>query len=93
MSIQNPLLHVPTKKTDDVDFGPSFRSYIRAAYEQDADDYSQQIALLNRMRSDARGAGKDISGRDVLYRYYGQLELLSLRFPIEEKTVKILFNW
>ncbi|KAF8460414.1 BRO1-like domain-containing protein [Kalaharituber pfeilii] len=41
-----------------------------------------------------RGAGKDsASGRDLLFRYYGQLELLDLRFPIDENHIKISFKW
>ncbi|PWW73464.1 BRO1-domain-containing protein [Tuber magnatum] len=41
-----------------------------------------------------RGAGKDsTSGRDLLYRYYGQLELLDLRFPVEERGVRVGFTW
>lgn len=41
-----------------------------------------------------RGAGKDsASGRDLLYRYYGQLELLDLRFPVEERGVRVSFTW
>ncbi|RCH98002.1 bck1-like resistance to osmotic shock, partial [Rhizopus stolonifer] len=45
------------------------------------------------LRQDIRGAGKDLTGRDLLYRYFGQLELLDLRFPVDEKHVKVLFNW
>lgn len=40
-----------------------------------------------------RGAGKDESGRDLLYRYYGQLELLELRIPIDEEHARISFTW
>jgi len=41
-----------------------------------------------------RGAGADsASGRDLLYRYYGQLELLDLRFPVDENHIKISFTW
>ncbi|KAI5801018.1 BRO1-like domain-containing protein [Pyronema domesticum] len=41
-----------------------------------------------------RGAGKDsAAGRDLLYRYYGQLELLDLRFPVEERGVRVSFTW
>jgi hypothetical protein len=41
-----------------------------------------------------RGAGKDsAAGRDLLYRYYGQLELLDLRFPVDENHIKISFTW
>ncbi|KAK8106172.1 Vacuolar protein-sorting protein BRO1 [Apiospora kogelbergensis] len=40
------------------------------------------------------GAGKDsTAGRDLLYRYYGQLELLDLRFPVDEQHIKISFTW
>jgi hypothetical protein len=48
---------------------------------------------LQRLRQDTRGAGKDTTGRDLLYRYYGQLELLDLRFPIDENNVRISFVW
>ncbi|KAJ3284601.1 bck1-like resistance to osmotic shock [Borealophlyctis nickersoniae] len=89
----SPLLHAPTKRTDEVDFAPSFRSYIATTYQDDPDKYATEIATLNRLRQDTRGAGKDVTGRDILYRYYGQLELLDLRFPVEEKGVKVLFTW
>ncbi|KAI9330202.1 BRO1-like domain-containing protein [Obelidium mucronatum] len=91
--MQSPLLFPPTKKTEEVDFGPPFRAYIISAYGDDPDKYSGEIGLLNRLRDDTRGAGKDITGRDILYRYYGQLELLDLRFPIDDKHVKVLFTW
>ena len=45
------------------------------------------------MRQDTRGAGKDTTGRDLLYRYYSQLQLLDLRFPIDENHVRISFVW
>lgn len=55
--------------------------------------YSEECAVINRLRQDMRGAGKDEMGRNLLYRYYGQLELLELRFPIEEEHVRIAFTW
>jgi hypothetical protein len=90
---QSPLLHPPTKKTDEVDFATPFRAYIATTYSDDPDKYVNEIATLHRLRQDTRGAGKDLTGRDILYRYYGQLELLDLRFPIDEKNVKVLFTW
>lgn len=92
-SLQSPLLHVPTKRTDEVDFTTPFRSYISSVYQDDPDKYATEIATLHRLRQDSRGAGKDVTGRDILYRYYGQLELLDLRFPVDEKHVKVLFTW
>ncbi|ORY48912.1 BRO1-domain-containing protein [Rhizoclosmatium globosum] len=93
MTSLSPLLYPPPKKTEEVDFGPSFRAYIASAYGDEPEKYAAEIGLLNRLRDDTRGAGKDITGRDILYRYYGQLELLDLRFPIDEKHVKVLFTW
>ena len=60
----------------------------------DPERYNEECATLNRLRQDMRGAGRDsASGRDLLYRYYGQLELLDLRFPIDENHIKISFTW
>ncbi|KAI9095615.1 BRO1-like domain-containing protein [Phlyctochytrium arcticum] len=89
----SPLLHIATKRTDEVDFTAPFRAYIQNVYQDDPDKYATEIATLHRLRQDTRGAGKDITGRDILYRYYGQLELLDLRFPVDEKHVKVLFTW
>ncbi|KAI8919290.1 BRO1-like domain-containing protein [Powellomyces hirtus] len=90
---QSPLLHIPTKRTDEVDLTGAFRNYIATVYQDDPDKYALEIATLYRLRQDTRGAGKDVTGRDILYRYYGQLELLDLRFPVDEKNVKVLFTW
>jgi len=56
-------------------------------------DGLQECVTLQRLRQDTRGAGKDTTGRDLQYRYYGQLELLDLRFPIDESHVRISFVW
>eukprot|EP00833_Pecoramyces_ruminatium_P015640 jgi/Orpsp1_1/1189672/evm.model.d7180000073627.1 len=90
---QAPMLSVPLKVTDEVDFTQAFRKYIAENYQEDPDNYSNEIAILNRLRQDIRGVGKDMTGRDILYRYYGQLELLDLRFPLDEKHVKVYFTW
>ena len=67
--------------TADVDFGPHLKSIITRQYSESADSYTDELALLNRSRQDAlRGsAGSDVTGRDLLYKYFGQLELLELR--------------
>ncbi|KAJ3212254.1 bck1-like resistance to osmotic shock [Entophlyctis luteolus] len=93
MPATSPLLFPPTKSTDSVDFAAPFRSYIASAYGDDPDKFAAEIALLNRIRDDTRGAGKDLSGRDIMYRYYGQLELLDLRFPIDGKSITLTFTW
>lgn len=69
------------------------KEYIARTYG-DPEKYNEECATLNRLRQDMRGAGKDsAAGRDLLYRYYGQLELLDLRFPVEERGVRVAFTW
>ena len=93
MSFPSPLLHIPTRRTEEVDFATPMKSYIRLHYEQEPEKFKSELAQLHRLRQDVRGAGKDLTGRDILYRYYGQLELLDLRFPIDENHVKVSFTW
>jgi len=69
------------------------KAYIAKTYG-DPEKYNEECNTLNRLRQDMRGAGKDsAAGRDLLYRYYGQLELLDLRFPVEERGVRVGFTW
>lgn len=88
------MISVPLKQTNEIDWIQPLKSYIRATYGDDPERYSEECGTLNRLRQDMRGAGKDsAAGRDLLYRYYGQLELLDLRFPVDENHIKISFTW
>ncbi|KAJ5232433.1 hypothetical protein N7468_005389 [Penicillium chermesinum] len=92
--VQSPMLSAPLKQTNEIDWIQPLKDYIRQTYGEDPERYSQECATLNRLRQDMRGAGKDsATGRDLLYRYYGQLELLDLRFPVDENHIKISFTW
>lgn len=88
------MISVPCKATNEIDWITPLKTYIRDTYGDDPERYAEECATLNRLRQDTRGAGKDsTSGRDILYRYYGQLELLDLRFPVDENHIKISFTW
>ncbi|EEP77562.1 vacuolar protein-sorting protein bro-1 [Uncinocarpus reesii 1704] len=92
--LQSPMISCPLKQTNEIDWIQPLKSYIRNTYGDDPERYSEECATLNRLRQDMRGAGKDsATGRDLLYRYYGQLELLDLRFPVDENHIKISFTW
>lgn len=92
--VQAPMLSSPLKQTSEIDWIDPLKGYIRHNYGDDPDKYSEECQTLNRLRQDMRGAGSDsASGRDLLYRYYGQLELLDLRFPVDENHIKISFTW
>ena len=88
------MLSSPLKQTNEIDWIAPLKGYIRQTYGDDPERYAEECATLNRLRQDMRGAGKDsAAGRDLLYRYYGQLELLDLRFPVDENHIKISFTW
>lgn len=88
------MISVPLKATNEIDWVVPLKSYIRDTYGDDPERYAEECVTLNRLRQDMRGAGKDSSsGRDLLYRYYGQLELLDLRFPVDEQHIRISFTW
>ncbi|RAK99241.1 BRO1-domain-containing protein [Aspergillus ibericus CBS 121593] len=92
--VQSPMISCPLKQTNEIDWIRPLKDYIRQSYGEDPERYSSECATLNRLRQDMRGAGKDsATGRDLLYRYYGQLELLDLRFPVDENHIKISFTW
>lgn len=91
---QIPMISVPLKATNEIDWIHPLKHYIQHTYGDDPERYAEECATLNRLRQDMRGAGKDsTAGRDLLYRYYGQLELLDLRFPVDEQHIKISFTW
>ncbi|KAI1079191.1 vacuolar protein-sorting protein BRO1 [Whalleya microplaca] len=91
---QTPMISVPLKATNEIDWVTPLKTYIRDTFGDDPERYAEECATLNRLRQDMRGAGKEsTAGRDLLYRYYGQLELLDLRFPIDEQHIKISFTW
>ncbi|KAK4629512.1 Vacuolar protein-sorting protein bro1 [Fulvia fulva] len=93
-AMQVPMISSPLKQTNEIDWIQPIKSYIRSQYGDDPERYNDECGQLNRLRQDMRGAGKDsAAGRDLLYRYYGQLELLDLRFPVDENHIKISFTW
>lgn len=92
--MQSPMISSPLKQTNEIDWVQPLKQYIKTSYSDDPDRYDEECNTLNRLRQDVRGAGKEsASGRDLLYRYYGQLELLDLRFPVDESHIKISFTW
>ncbi|KZO99027.1 BRO1-domain-containing protein [Calocera viscosa TUFC12733] len=88
--MQNPTIAIPLKKTDEVDWTTPLRQAISHSYGDNPDNYANEIGQLQRCRQDAvRGAGSDQTARDLLYKYFGQLELLELRFA----EIKVSFPW
>lgn len=57
------------------------------------EQFKEQIHALHCLRQDVRGCADDPTGRDIVYRYYGQLDLLELRIPVHEHGCRVLFEW
>ncbi|TFY82927.1 hypothetical protein EWM64_g1094 [Hericium alpestre] len=84
------MISIPKKGTEEVDWTTPIRSAIAQSYGESPDNYASECAALQRCRQDAvRGAGSDLTARDLLYKYFGQLELLELRFP----EIRVNFPW
>ncbi|KAK8090993.1 BRO1-like domain-containing protein [Apiospora phragmitis] len=90
---QTPMLSVPLKATNEIDWISPLKAYIRDTYGDDPERYAEECHTLHRLRQDMRGAGKDsIAGRDLLYRYYGQLELPRPTLPCRRATYQDLVH-
>ncbi|TFY59565.1 hypothetical protein EVJ58_g5699 [Rhodofomes roseus] len=84
------MISIPKKSTEEVDWTTPIRSAISHSYGEDPDNYATECANLQRCRQDAvKGAGSDMTARDLLYKYFGQLELLELRFA----EIRVNFPW
>ncbi|KAJ7078395.1 BRO1-domain-containing protein [Mycena crocata] len=87
---QSPMISIPKKSTEEVDWTTPIRNLIAQSYGESPDNYAAECASLQRCRQDAvRGAGSDMTARDLLYKYFGQLELLELRFS----EIRVTFPW
>ncbi|CAK5262200.1 unnamed protein product [Mycena citricolor] len=87
---QTPMISIPRKTTEEVDWTTPIRNLIAQSYGENPDSYAAECASLQRCRQDAvRGAGSDLTAKDLLYKYFGQLELLELRFS----EIRVSFPW
>jgi hypothetical protein len=93
-TVYSPMLSVNSKSTDEADWYAPLAAYITSAHNEDPNKYRDELTSFNRLRQDTRGAGADNTGRDILYRYYSQLQLLDLRFPVGDSAkLPMTFTW
>ena len=58
-----PMISIPKKTTEEVDWTGPIRSAILQSYGEDPDNYATECANLHRCRQDAvKGAGSDMTG-------------------------------
>ncbi|KAI0752567.1 BRO1-domain-containing protein [Daedaleopsis nitida] len=86
----SPMISIPKKTTEEVDWTGPIRNAIAHSYGEDPDNYATECGNLQRCRQDAvKGAGSDMTAKDLLHKYFGQLELLELRFS----EIRVNFPW
>ncbi|KAI1792735.1 BRO1-domain-containing protein [Ganoderma leucocontextum] len=86
----SPMISIPKKTTEEVDWTGPIRNAIAHSYGEDPDNYATECSNLQRCRQDAvKGAGSDMTAKDLLHKYFGQLELLELRFS----EIRVNFPW
>lgn len=94
MQAPSPMVSSPFKVTNEIDWVEPLQHYLKSSYATDPDLFHQECAKVHKLRQQARAAGQEPAvGCDLLFQYYGQLELLELRFPVNEQNVKVLFTW
>ena len=68
MAHQSPMISIPEKTTEEVDWTTPIRNLIAQSYGESPDNYATECASLQRCRQDAvRGAGSDFTGEQSLY--------------------------
>lgn len=86
------MIALPLKHTQPTDWVGPLRAYLSGVYGS-ASEFASEISSFNTMRQDISDPPRGANGRDLLYRYYGQLELLDMRIPINERGCRVKFEW
>lgn len=88
-----PLLSIPLKETNSVDWNVILRSFVASQYGN-WDDYVDSTAEFNQYRVKAIGCNPDKVGIELYWRYYLQLSSLELRVPAGSLSgSNALFKW
>nr|XP_054753045.1 tyrosine-protein phosphatase non-receptor type 23-like [Lytechinus pictus] len=84
------MLSIELKESAErVEFGHEIKQHISQHYMEDVSKYNEEIRQLDQLRTNACNVTRDFNGISTLKKYYGQLHLLSSRFPSDAFT----FSW
>ncbi|KAK4879126.1 hypothetical protein RN001_007272 [Aquatica leii] len=90
-----PMISFETKTNIEiVSFGAKLKQYISSFYHEDPESYNNEIHTLETLRAGAVRPVIDISGCQMLKKYYCQLHFLKSRFPMEDgNACSVYFSW
>lgn len=83
------MISLQLKKSTSVKLSDHIAPYLAQIYSPQ--EFKSELNTLDKLRDSALGVSANASGRDVLFRYFAQLELLSLHVPTS--PLKIEFEW
>lgn len=86
-----PLIYIPQKQSRPVDWCKLLSKQIVDVYQKDPKTLQNEFAQLTKMRDLMLSAGElgEDSAKEVMMRYYGQLEMLEIHFTFDEDV----FRW
>jgi len=88
-----PMLDIPLKVTDEVNFVEELHDFINNEHSGEPSYHKSNIKILNRLRQDILGAGKDMIGKNILYKYMKELEGLKESVHLEDVFRNVKFKW
>ncbi|XP_046426773.1 tyrosine-protein phosphatase non-receptor type 23 isoform X1 [Neodiprion fabricii] len=75
-------------------FGPKLKQYIRDFYNEDPESYNNEIHQLESLRATAVRPPIDVTGCNLLKKYYCQVHFLQSRFPMgHDGAAAVTFTW
>lgn len=94
--MKSVFISTKLRNTDNVDWATALKNYLARIYGSFT-DFTNEVKVINKLRLDLNASTNDSSNRsflkDLYYKYYGQLELLDLRLPVQEDGVRVKFRW
>ena len=86
------MIVIPLRETRPTSWTAFLRNSITELYGS-PEPFAKEIEIFSELRESAVGASANLTGRDLLYRYYAQLELLGMRLSFRQLDGSISFTW
>lgn len=86
------MISVPLRETKPAGWTSFLRTSLAELYGS-PEPFSKEIETFSELRESAVAVSANATGRDLLYRYYAQLELLGMRLSLRQVSGALSFTW